>query len=134
MNQTCKHIMILLVIICAMQRGWAQPTMHIQMNDGRIVYYNMEQYPTVTYSGTELIVHIKSTSDHYAIDDIKNLSYSSIAVVPAITQEEYPIRVYTMSGQYVATLEKAEDIQSWNSPYGVYVLRSQNNAKKIVAR
>ena len=43
----------------------------------------------------------------------------------------FPIRIYSTFGQYITTLERAEDLHT-SIRLGVYILRSEKASKKIL--
>lgn len=129
-----RFILTWLFSIFTIWHGWSQLYMYIQLNDGDGIYYQLENHPAVTYTDAELIVRTESgITNQYSISNIKSITYqsSTATILEDNTALTFPIRIYSTFGQYITTLERAEDLHT-SIPLGVYILRSEKASKKIL--
>ena len=126
-----KYIIGIIVTLCTIGYGQAQSNLYVQTVSGDIMYYRLAEEPSITYTDVSLNVSTNSgITNTIPLNDIKRVYYNQ-----AYTHEDFnnagSIRIYTVSGQYMTTIDKWEDLSELNIPWGVYVLRNTKTAQKI---
>ena len=131
-----RYIAIVCICLSTIYSAWSQTHMYVLTVSGDVILYNLAELPVVTYTGTEL--HIQTTlnsSDKLPIKDIQYISYTTIPVRKSIKKVSYgPIDVYSVNGNYITTIQQAEDINSLPIPMGVYILKFSESSAKVIQR
>lgn len=128
-----KYIITLAFTLCAVTYGYAQAYMYVQSVDN-ILYYRLSKRPTLSYSETELTIETEDNTPYcIPISKIKDIRYVS-PTATGIFEDTMtcPIKVYTISGQHIVTLNRIEEMNTLNLPYGVYILQKNQSARKVV--
>lgn len=121
----------IIATFCTIGYVQAQSNLYVQMISGDVLYYRLAEEPAVTYTDTELNIKTNTgTTKTIPLNDIKHICYNQ-----SYAYEEFnnagPIRIYTVSGQYMTTIDKWDDLSELNLPWGIYILRNTKTAQKI---
>ena len=121
----------IVVTLCTIGYVHAQSNLYVPLVSGDVLYYRLQEEPAITYTDAELSVRTHAgTTKTIPLNDIKRICYNQ-----SYAYEDFnnagPIRIYTVSGQYMTTIEKWEDLPELNLPWGIYILRNTKTAQKI---
>lgn len=129
-----RLIAILLIIFCSVLCCQSQPYLFVQLTSDDILFYKLAERPTVTYSGSELVVLTSSgRQDNIPIESIWDIQYTPPTNI-AIRYNNIsglPM-VFSVTGEYITTLKEPEDITTLNIPMGIYILRQNNSSQKFL--
>ena len=133
MTRSRTYITAIVLAFCTILCGQAQSYMYVQLASDNIVYFRTAEHPVITYTDSELTISTTSgLTQTYPIDHVRNIWYSSKQQSDKMTKGlTGPIRVFTISGVLVTTLEIIENISILNIPQGIYILSGNNSAQKI---
>ena len=126
-----KYIIGIIVTFCTIWCGQAQSNLYVQTTSGDILYYRLAEEPAVTYTDTKLNIRTNTgETKTISLNKIRRICYNQ-----KYAHEDFnsagPIRIYTISGQHMTTIDKWEDLPELNLPWGVYILRNTKTAQKI---
>ena len=107
--------------------------MFVQLVSGETIYHKLADCPSITYTDTKLFIHLKSDSSLcIPIKKVKSIQYT---LTPTLDDELIgPIWVYSIKGEYITTLEQVKDLNNTYLPWGIYILRGDNAARKILIK
>ena len=133
MTRSRTYISAMVLAFCTIWCGRAQSYMYVQMISDDIVYFRTAEHPTITYTEAELTVSTTTgLSQSYPIDRVKSIWYSSKQLSNNMPKElTGTIKVFTMTGILVTTLESIENIGMLKIPHGIYILSGSDSAQKI---
>ena len=114
----------------------AQSFLFMQMRSGDIMYYKLAERPMIQYSGTDMIVQTTTgVQNRIPVDEIRNIQYTPPTNISLLYNDlDGLTTVYSATGEYIATLNEPADINGLNLPTGVYVIRHNNAAEKMVVQ
>lgn len=132
-----KYIITLLLIFLSIDCGLAQSSMCVEFTTGGLLYYKLNESPTITYTDTELVITTRmGIRNSFQIENIKQFAYSSPTAIAIIndTLQEGPITIYSINGQYITSIKRIEDFHVSNIPLGIYILQYKSSAQKIIVK
>lgn len=129
-----RYVVILLMMFSCTLYSRAQSYLFVQLTSGDVMYYRLAERPTITYSDSEMIVTTASgLRNAFPVKAIRDIQYTP----PTNMSIQYNdlnglTMVYSVTGQYITTIEDARNISELNLPAGVYILRNDNASEKYL--
>lgn len=132
-----RYLIILTYLFCALLCGWAQTNVYVQLVTDDILYYRLNDSPTIAYKNNELTIQTTyNFSKSIPVVAIKKILYNPLFITNIADNLliNGPISIFNIFGHHITTIENLEDVEKLNVPFGIYILQSKNISKKIFVK
>ena len=131
-----QKVIFIFIFLNVVTYGWSQSFMYIELTSGDVMYYKLKESPAIAYTDTDIAITTLGSHHSVPIKKIKNIQYQDSALQKFFIHIDEsltgPISVYNMNGVRITTIDKSDNINMFNIPYGVYILRDKESSQKIL--